>query len=79
MCLGSRVTSNASTASICIRKASSNDWIRDSSCASFWRLTSWSLLSAIRRSSCRRCSSTDEKLFRMFSISFCASVCCVSM
>ena len=37
MCCGSRLTSNASAASVCIRKASSNDWMRASNSASCWR------------------------------------------
>ena len=34
MCCGSRLTSNASAASVCMRKPSSNDWMRASSAAS---------------------------------------------
>ena len=37
-CFGSRLTSNASAASRCMRKASSNDWIRASNCGSSCRV-----------------------------------------
>ena len=80
-CCGSRLTSKASAASICMRKASSNDWMRASSCGV--------VLAASRRCSRLSCGEQVELLraarprrrgvLRMFSISFSMSVCWVSM
>jgi hypothetical protein len=79
MFFGSFDRSNASAASICMRKASSNDWMRASSPASSRRDSWCRRFSSISRSSWSRCSFVVPESFRMFSISRGSSVCWLSM